>query len=74
MDAFRDAIDRAVDPGGFVTYAEAYDYSRSLDETILRERGEHERAAELAWGLFARARPGPDPRWARRRRSGARRP
>jgi uncharacterized Zn finger protein len=34
MDAFRDAIDRAVDPGGFIAYAEAYDYSRTLDETI----------------------------------------
>jgi uncharacterized Zn finger protein len=34
LDGFRDAIDRAVDPGGFVTYAEAYDYSRTLDETI----------------------------------------
>ena len=34
VDAFRDAIDRAVDPGGFITYAEAYDYSRSLEESI----------------------------------------
>ncbi len=34
MAAFRDAIDRAVDPGGFVSYAEAYDYSRTVDETI----------------------------------------
>jgi uncharacterized Zn finger protein len=34
VDAFRDAIERAVDPGGFVSYAEAYDYSRTLDETI----------------------------------------
>lgn len=38
MDAFRTAIDRAVDPGGFVPYAEAYDYSRTLDETIGRLR------------------------------------
>lgn len=38
MDAFRDAIDRAVDPGGFVANAEAYDYSRTLDETIGRLR------------------------------------
>ena len=34
MAAFRDAIDRAVDPGGFVPYAEAYAYSRTIDETI----------------------------------------
>ncbi len=34
MGSFRDAIDRAVDPGGFISYAEAYDYSRTLDETI----------------------------------------
>jgi uncharacterized Zn finger protein len=32
--SFRDAIDHAVDPGGFIGYAEAYDYSRTLDETI----------------------------------------
>jgi len=34
MASFRDAIDRAVDPGGFIGYAEAYDYSRTVDETI----------------------------------------
>ena len=34
MAAFRDAIDRAVDPGNFIGYAEARDYSRGLDETI----------------------------------------
>ncbi len=34
MTSFRDAIDRAVDPGGFVSYAEAYDYARTVDETI----------------------------------------
>ncbi|MGA8746530.1 MAG: DUF6880 family protein [Solirubrobacterales bacterium] len=34
MGSFRDAIDHAVDPGGFISYAEAYDYSRTLDETI----------------------------------------
>ncbi len=34
MASFRDAIDRAVDPGGFISYAEAYDYSRTLNETI----------------------------------------
>jgi uncharacterized Zn finger protein len=34
MASFRDAIDRAVDPGGFISYAEAYDYSRTVDETI----------------------------------------
>jgi uncharacterized Zn finger protein len=34
MGSFRDAIDRAVDRGGFISYAEAYDYSRTLDETI----------------------------------------
>ena len=50
MDAFRDAIDRAVDPGGFVAYAEAYDYSRSLDETIgsVRVLLDHGHAAEAA--------------------------
>lgn len=32
--SFRDAIDCAVDPGGFISYAEAYDYSRTVDETI----------------------------------------
>jgi uncharacterized Zn finger protein len=52
MDAFRDAIDRAVDPGGFVAYAEAYDYSRTLDETIdrlrvLLEEGHAAEAVEL---------------------------
>jgi uncharacterized Zn finger protein len=34
MASFRDAIDRAIDPGGFISYAEAYDYARTLDETI----------------------------------------
>jgi uncharacterized Zn finger protein len=34
MASFRDAIDRAVDPGGFIGYAEAYDYARTVDETI----------------------------------------
>jgi len=34
MGSFRDAIDRAVDPGGFISYAEAYDYARTVDETI----------------------------------------
>lgn len=52
LDAFRDAIDRAVDPGGFVTYAEAYDYSRTLDETIgglrvLLDQGHAAEAVEL---------------------------
>lgn len=52
MDAFRDAIDRAVDPGGFVAYAEAYDYSRTLDETIgmlrvLLDQGHSAEAVEL---------------------------
>jgi uncharacterized Zn finger protein len=52
MGAFRDAIDRAVDPGGFVTYAEAYDYSRTLDETIgmlrvLLDQGHPTEAVEL---------------------------
>jgi uncharacterized Zn finger protein len=52
MDAFRDAIDRAVDPGGFVAYAEAYDYSRTLDETIgklrvLLDQGHAAEAVEL---------------------------
>jgi uncharacterized Zn finger protein len=52
MDAFRDAIDRAVDSGGFVAYAEAYDYSRTLDETIgmlrvLLDQGHPAEAVEL---------------------------
>lgn len=48
MAAFRDAIDRAVEPGGFVPYAEAYDYSRTLEETIgwLRELLDQGNAAE----------------------------
>ncbi len=50
--ALRDAIDRAVDPGRFVTYAEAYDYSRTVEETIdaverLLERGHAEEAVAL---------------------------
>lgn len=50
--AFRDAIDRAVDTGRFVTYAEAYDYSRTLDAMVdtlerLLERGHAEAAVEL---------------------------
>lgn len=50
MVAFRDAIDHAVDPGGFISYAEAYDYSRTLDETIgsLRSVLASGRAAEAA--------------------------
>ncbi|MGH2990484.1 MAG: DUF6880 family protein [Solirubrobacterales bacterium] len=52
MAAFRDAIDRAVDPGGFVPYAEAYDYSRTLEEMIgslqgLLDRGHAAEAVEL---------------------------
>jgi uncharacterized Zn finger protein len=34
LDAFRDAIDHAVDPGGLIGYAEAYDYSRTVEEMI----------------------------------------
>lgn len=50
--AFRNAIDHAADPGGFVTYAEAYDYSRTLEETIgslraLLDRGHAAEAVEL---------------------------
>lgn len=50
--ALRGAIDRAVDPGRFVTYAETYDYSRTLKEMIdalerLLERGHAEEAVEL---------------------------
>lgn len=50
--AFRDAIDRAVDPGRFVPYAEAYDYSRTLEEMIdslrrLLDRGHAAEAVEL---------------------------
>jgi uncharacterized Zn finger protein len=53
MDAFRDAIDRAVDPGGFVAYGEAYDYSRTVDEAIgglrdLVDQGHATEATELA--------------------------
>lgn len=52
MAAFRDAIDRAVDPGGFVPYAEASDYSRTLEETIgslrvLLDQGHAGEAVEL---------------------------
>ncbi|MGH2954079.1 MAG: DUF6880 family protein [Solirubrobacterales bacterium] len=52
MAAFCDAIDRAVDPGGFVTYAEAYDYSRTVEEVIdslqrLVDRGHAAEAVEL---------------------------
>ncbi len=52
MAAFRDAIDRAIDPGGFVPYAEAYDYSRTLEEMIdslhaLLDRGHAAEAVEL---------------------------
>jgi len=49
MASFRDAIDRAVDPGGFIGYAEAYDYSRTVDETIASLR------AVLAAGHAAEA-------------------
>ncbi|MBS1862263.1 MAG: hypothetical protein JSS68_11195 [Actinobacteria bacterium] len=34
LASFRDAIDRAVDPGGFIGYAEAYDYARTVEATI----------------------------------------
>lgn len=52
MAAFRDAIDRAVDPGTFVPYAEAYDYARTLEEMIdslqgLLDRGNAAEAVEL---------------------------
>lgn len=50
--AFRDAINRAVDPGGFVPYAEAYDYSRTVEGIIdslrdLLERGQAGETIEL---------------------------
>lgn len=32
--SFRDAIDRAVDPGVYIGYAEAHDYSRTLEQTV----------------------------------------
>lgn len=34
LASFRRAIDLAVDPGDFVPYQEAYDWSRTVDETI----------------------------------------
>jgi hypothetical protein len=39
LRAFREAIDRAVDPGGYVSYAAAEDYARTLDEMIASLRG-----------------------------------
>ena len=52
MAPFRDAIDRAVDPGAFIPYAEAYDYARTLDQVIdslqaLLDRGNAPEAVEL---------------------------
>jgi len=52
LAAFRDAIDHAVDPGGFVPYSEVYDYSRTVDGAIdslqaLLDRGHAAEAIEL---------------------------
>lgn len=64
LASFRRAIDLAVDPGGFVPYAEAYQWSRGVDEVVdaverLLDGGHADVVIELSeYALSALARLG----------------